>query len=167
MDIAPCRKGDGIASVREVTEEGESRRVRATGRCEGRGHERVASSFYRVLVALFLAGGVACDGFRIGTCEYVERDSTSYCRSCNGRRRRLYRSVLHDVHDSINSAVVSRAVDALRFNLGHVVRQDRSLDDGVADVIMYLSGNASLEHEEVRWHVEERRNSARQVHSSS
>ena len=67
VDIAPCRKGDGIASVREVTEEGESRRVRATGRCEGRGHERVASSFYRVLVALFLAGGVACDGFRIGT----------------------------------------------------------------------------------------------------
>ena len=71
----------------EITEEGKGRRVRATESGERRGYKRVAGSFYRVTVALFLAAGVARGVARIGTSEDIERDATPYCRSSNGRRR--------------------------------------------------------------------------------
>ena len=70
--------------MREITEEGEGRRVRATESSGWRGHKRVAGSFYRVTVTLFLAADVARDASRIGTSEDIEGNATPYCRSGNG-----------------------------------------------------------------------------------
>ena len=72
LDVAPGGKGDGVAGVREITEEGEGGRVRATERSEWRGHKRVACSFYSGTVSLDLAVDVVADAVRFGTSENIE-----------------------------------------------------------------------------------------------
>ena len=54
LDVAPGGEGDGVAGMREIAEERESRRVRATGRSECRGRKRVASSLDSIGITLDL-----------------------------------------------------------------------------------------------------------------
>ena len=103
----------------------------------------------------------------LGASENIEGNAAPDCRSGNGRRRWFDGTVLHDIHDAIDSGITFLAVDAPRFDFSHVVSQNCSLDDGVPDVIVYLGDNALLAHEQMRWHVEERSNSARQVQSGA
>ena len=58
--------------MREITEEGEGGRVRATERSEWRGHKRVACSFYSGTISLDLAVDVVADAVRFGTSENIE-----------------------------------------------------------------------------------------------